>query len=184
MINHGTSRLSPEYVLLGFVYQNPNHGYELHKRMEAEFENIWHASQSQTYNILNRLEVHGYIMATQVEQDKLPPRKLLHITDAGKERFEEWIDTPTKPSVHAIRVEFISRLYFMQLYYPQKVLQMTHTQVEVVADGLIEQEENLRDLADEQIFNRLALELRIKLLSSLIAWLKKCGEAFSKERSR
>jgi hypothetical protein len=48
----------------------------------------------------------------------------------------------------------------------------------------IEQEENLRDLADEQIFNRLALELRIKLLSSLIAWLKKCGEAFSKERSR
>ena len=132
--------------------------------MEAEFENIWHASQSQTYNILKRLEAQGYIIATQVEQDKLPPRQLLHITDAGKERFEEWLDTPTKPSVHAIRVEFITRLYFMQLYYPQKVPLMIQTQIEVVANGLVQQEENLRDLPDDQMFNRLALELRIKLL--------------------
>jgi DNA-binding PadR family transcriptional regulator len=178
MINHGTSRLSPEYVLLGFVYQNPNYGYVLHKRMETEFENIWHASQSQTYNILNRLEAQGYIFATQVKQDKLPPRNLLHITGAGKERFEDWLDTPTKPSVHAIRVEFISRLYFMQIYYPQKVLKMINSQVDVVAEGLSQQEENLRNLPDNQRFNRLALELRIKLLRSLISWLKESYEAF------
>jgi DNA-binding PadR family transcriptional regulator len=174
IIYHGTSRLSPEYALLGFLYQIPSHGYELHKRMEAEFENIWHASQSQTYNILNRLESQGYIKATQIEQEKLPTRKFLHITDAGRERFEDWLDTPTKPSVHAIRVEFITRLYFMQLYYPQKVTPLIRAQIEAVTDGLVQQEKNLRELPDDQMFNRLALELRIKLLHSLISWLKEC----------
>ncbi len=183
MIDKRTSRLSPEYVLLGFLYRDSNHGYDLHKRMESEFENIWHASQSQTYNILNRLEAQGYIIATPVEQEKLPPRQFLHITGAGKRRFEEWLDNPTKSSVHAIRVEFISRLYFMQLYYPQKVLQMIHTQVDVVANGLIQQEENLRDLPDTQMFNRLALELRIKLLHSVISWLKECYAAFEPGQS-
>lgn len=152
--------------------------------MEAEFKNIWHASQSQTYNILTRLEAQGFIRATQVEQDKLPPRQLLFINDAGKKRFEDWLDTPNKPSVHSIRVEFITRLYFMQHYYPQKVPQMIRTQIGVVSDGLIHQEEVLHQLQDDQIFNRLALELRIKLLDSLVAWLMECGETFTKERSR
>jgi DNA-binding PadR family transcriptional regulator len=146
--------------------------------MEAEFKNIWHSSQSQTYNILSRLESQGYITSTQVEQEKLPPRQLLFITDVGKQRFEEWLDNPTKPSVHAIRVEFISRLYFMQLYSPQKVPPMIRKQVEVVVDGLNEQEENLSDLSDNLTFNRLALELRIKLLHSVISWLKECGAAY------
>jgi DNA-binding PadR family transcriptional regulator len=179
MIDRGSSRLSPEYVLLGFLYQTPNHGYDLHKRVEAEFENIWHTSQSQTYNILKRLESQGFIMAKQVVQDKLPPRHLLYITAAGKKRFEDWLDTPTKPSVHAIRVEFISRLYFTQLYYPRKVLQMFHTQAEVVTVGLNQQKENLKDLPDDQIFNRLALELRIKLLYSVISWLKEYDQAIT-----
>jgi DNA-binding PadR family transcriptional regulator len=145
--------------------------------METEFENIWHGSQSQTYNILNRLEAQGYINPTEVEQEKLPPRQLLYITEAGIQRFEAWLDKPTKPSVHAIRVEFISRLYFMQLYYPQKVPQMIKTQADVVADGLNRLEENLRNLPANQAFNRLALELRIKLLISVIDWLNDCGEA-------
>jgi DNA-binding PadR family transcriptional regulator len=177
MSDHGTSRLSPEYVLLGFLYRNPNHGYMLHKLMEAEFENIWHASQSQTYNILKRLETLGYIKATLIKQEKLPPRQLLSITEAGKLRFEDWLDRPTKPSVHAIRVEFTSRLYFMRLYHPQKVLHMIALQVEVVTNGLYQQEQNLKDLPDNQTFNQLALELRIKLLQSVISWLKECSHS-------
>jgi DNA-binding PadR family transcriptional regulator len=183
MINHGTSRLSPEYVLLGFLYQNPNHGYELHKQMEGEFENIWHASQSQTYNILKRLATQGYIYSTPVEQEKLPPRQLLYINEVGKKRFEDWLDTPTKPSVHAIRVEFISRLYFMQLYFPQKVPQIIRTQIDVVTEGLVQQKESLQGLPEDKSFNRLALELRIKLLHSVIEWLKNCDAAFETRES-
>jgi len=34
--------LSPEYVLLGFLNQQPAHGYELHQRIEAQLGQIWH----------------------------------------------------------------------------------------------------------------------------------------------
>jgi DNA-binding PadR family transcriptional regulator len=162
-------------VLLGFLYQNPNHGYNLHKRMETVFENIWHGSQSQTYNILKRLEGQGYISLTELEQEKLPTKQLLHITETGKQRFETWLNCPTKPSVHAIRVEFISRLYFMQLYYPLKVPQMIRAQAVIVDEGLDRLEETRRNLPANQSFNRLALELRIRLLISVIDWLNDCG---------
>jgi DNA-binding PadR family transcriptional regulator len=183
MKNRVNSRLSPEYVLLGFLYRLPCHGYELHQRLLEVFGNIWHASQSQTYNILKRLEAQGFITSTIIEQEKLPPRQLLQITESGSERFITWLNNPTKSSVHAIRVEFVTRLYFMHQYYPQKTHEMIRVQVEVVNAGLIQLHENLTNIPDGQIFDRLALELRINLLKSVISWLNECLEAFSSEKS-
>jgi DNA-binding PadR family transcriptional regulator len=163
---------------LGFLYKGPSHGYELHKRLQDDFGNIWHASQSQTYNILKRLEAQGYITSTFVEQEKLPTQQQLHITDSGIERFESWLNHPTKSSVHAIRVEFITRLYFVQQYYPQNIPEMILIQKDVVNAGLIQLQESLVNLPGNQTFNRLALELRIKLLNSVISWLDECYEAY------
>src|SRR4030065_1449857 len=87
-MNHrSNSRLSPEYVLLGFLHASPSHGYELHRQLSREFGNIWHASQSQTYSILKRLEAQGYVSSTNVEQSKLPARQLLQSTIPGRTRF-------------------------------------------------------------------------------------------------
>jgi DNA-binding PadR family transcriptional regulator len=183
MKNRVNSRVSPEYVLMGFLYTHPSHGYELHKRLLDEFGNIWHASQSQIYNILKRLETQGYITSTFVEQEKLPRRQLLQITDMGLGRFESWLNQPTRSSVHAIRVEFITRLYFMQLYYPQNTPEMIRVQLDVVKEGLNQLQENLADFPESQTFNRLALELRIKLLGSVITWLNGCREAFDSKGS-
>jgi hypothetical protein len=118
-----------------------------------------------------------------VEQVKLPPRQLLQITESGITRFETWLKNPTKSSVHAIRVEFVTRLYFIQLYYPQKTQEMIRVQIDMVNAGLSELQEDLANLPDSQIFNRLALELRIKLLNSVISWLNECIETFAKMKS-
>jgi DNA-binding PadR family transcriptional regulator len=183
MNNRSNRRLSPEYALLGFLYKLPSHGYELHQRLQAEFGNIWHASQSQIYNIIRRLEVQGYIISNFVEQKRLPPRQLLHITVSGITRFETWLKNPTVSSVHAIRVEFVTRLYFMQLYFPQKTPDMIRVQIDTVNAGLNELHKDLANLPDNQTVNRLALELRIKLLSSVISWLNECKEAFMIKKS-
>lgn len=175
--NHN-HRLSPEYVLLGFLYQHPGHGYELHRRLLEEFGFIWHVSQSQTYNILKRLEDQGHITSTTVEQEKLPPRQLLLLTDTGYHRFNTWLDTPTSCSVHAIRVEFITRLYFIHKYYPQKILETIRIQSQEVQIGLVQLDEICFNLPEDQAFNRLALDLRIKLLSSIISWLDECWKTF------
>ena len=170
----GNNRLSPEYVLLGFLYRSPCHGYELHQRLMNEFGNIWHASQSQTYNILKRLEAQGIVQATFIEQVKLPSRQQLRLTPLGAERFEAWLAQPTKPSVHALRVEFITRLYFTRQYYPERIKPMVDDQMEVVKAGLAELDEQLAKISDPLSVEWLAVQLRQELLSSVVRWLDKC----------
>jgi PadR family transcriptional regulator AphA len=168
------SNRSPEYALLGFLYEQPYHGYELHQRLTAELGSIWHASQSQTYNILKRLERQGFIQATTVEQEKLPPRQVLHITPTGKRRFKTWLRTPTGSTVRAIRVDFITRLYFARHLGKEEVQAMLETQAAAVQDDLRQLESILADMPNERLYNRLGLELRIHQLNSILSWLMEC----------
>lgn len=172
----GTRRLSPEYALLGFLYQATSHGYELHQRLVKELGSIWHIRQSQTYNILKRLEVQGYIHSTIVDQEKLPPRQLLKLTEVGARHFTDWLNRPTKASVHAIRVEFITRLYFIEQYSPELTQELIQEQAEEVKTGIMQTRQQLAELAEYQVFNRLALELRLELLNSVTRWLDGCNK--------
>ncbi len=146
-----------------------------------QFNNIWHASQSQTYNILNRLEAQGYIESKVVEQEKLPPRQRLQLSALGKARFETWLAQPTNPSVHAIRVEFITRLYFTRLYYPERVYEMIQAQTRTVQGGIDQLHQQLDCIEQAQTFNHLALELRLELLESVVSWLAHCQEELEAE---
>ncbi len=65
--------LSPEFALLGLLSQGPAHGYELHQKLTTELGQVWHLSQSQIYNILNRLEGKDYIRGMLQEQKNFQP---------------------------------------------------------------------------------------------------------------
>jgi PadR family transcriptional regulator AphA len=166
--------LSPEYALLGFLAEHPNHGYELHQRLASELGHVWHISQSQVYNILKRLESHGDISGSLQEQEKLPSRMLYELTATGRRRFDAWLDTPAGCSVRAIRVEFITRLYFARRRGDSKADALIDSQVAEVNRGLGRLRGMLEDLPSEQVFNRLGLELRINQLSSILEWLERC----------
>src|SRR5512143_1910165 len=101
---------SPEFALLGFLYIQPGHGYELHQRLARELGYIWSVSQSETYNTLKRLEAQGFVKSRIVRQEKLPSRNLLSLTRRGRARFEAWLKTPGANSVRTIRLEFTTRL--------------------------------------------------------------------------
>lgn len=169
---------SPEYALLGFLYAKPSHGYDLHRLLIAELGETWHVSQSQTYNILKRLETQGYISSTTVEQEKLPAIQYLKITTAGRRRFEAWLETPTGSSVRDIRLEFITRLYFAQKLDPERIPPMLEAQTSMVQNALARLEASRAALPDGQLFNRLSLQLRIQQLRSVVDWLDKCRKAF------
>ncbi len=166
--------LSPEYALLGFLAERPSYGYELHQRLAGELGHVWHASQSQVYNILKRLEARGDIAGWVQAQEKLPSRMLYELTPAGRARFEAWLNTPTGCSVRAIRVEFITRLYFAIRKGNAQVDALIDCQAAEVSRGLARLQEMLEGLPPAQVFNRLGLELRIHQLSAILAWLEKC----------
>jgi DNA-binding PadR family transcriptional regulator len=176
--SHHNNVRSPEYALLGFLYGKPSHGYNLHQQLLSEFGYIWHVSQSQTYNILKRLEAQGYILSTTQEQEKHPPRQLLQLTVSGRRRFEDWLHTPSGSSVRAIRVEFITRLYFYQRYFPGGIPNLLEAQSVEIKSTLTRLETRRKSLPSEETFNRLSLELRIRELRAVRLWLNICLKAF------
>jgi PadR family transcriptional regulator AphA len=163
--------LSPEYALLGLLRLKATHGYELHQRLAADLGTVWHISQSQVYNILNRLETNGYVTATMKKQAHLPDRRLFRLTAAGRRRFDAWFHAPASSSVKAIRVEFMTRLYFARHLCPENVPDIIETQAAEVRAGLERLEASLPDYPAEQIFNRLSLQFRLRQLQSLLGWL-------------
>jgi DNA-binding PadR family transcriptional regulator len=176
-----TSSLSPEYALLGLLYQRPAHGYELHQRLVTDLGQIWHISLSQAYNILNRLEAHGFITGNLLEQEKLPSRRQFRLTDPGRERFEAWLQAPTGCSVRAIRVEFTTRLYFANMIAKERAFSLIKSQIAETQGGIERLQKDLTSTPEDQTFNRLGLELRIKQLGSIIDWLSTCKRAIGIE---
>jgi DNA-binding PadR family transcriptional regulator len=116
---HHIGPLSPEMALLGLLYQEPGHGYDLHRKVINDLGQVWHLSQSQAYSILKRLETRGDISVQEIPQEKLPYRQLLHMTEQGRTNFLRWLETPTGGSTRAIRMEFLTRLYFLNAYFPE-----------------------------------------------------------------
>lgn len=170
-----TASRSPEFALLGFLAAGPpTHGYDLHRRLTDELGQVWHASQSQTYNILARLEARGLVCSTVVEQARLPARRLLELTPAGRAQFDAWLAAPTGASIRAIRVDFITRLYFATLLHPEMAPGMVQAEMKAAHAVLHDLQTGLAAVPAGQRFNRLALELRIRQLSAVIDWLANC----------
>jgi DNA-binding PadR family transcriptional regulator len=169
-IERHSGNLSPEFALLGFLIAGPSHGYDLHQRFTAQLGHVWHVSQSQAYSILKRLENRGDINAQLIEQDKLPARQMLQITAQGRRRFSEWLDD-ISANARAIRLEFLTRLYFAKIYKPETVTRIYERQCAEI-ESAIERLESLQaHLPPEQEFNRLSLDLRWRQMKLIQEWM-------------
>jgi DNA-binding PadR family transcriptional regulator len=178
---HHIGTLSPEMALLGLLYDAPGHGYDLHRKVVADLGQVWHLSQSQAYSILKRLESQRDISVEEIPQDKLPSRQLFCMTEQGRKRFLDWLDAPSGGSTRAIRMEFVTRLYFLHLYMPDK-LPFTFEQQKMEARYHIQRLEKMRaDLPPEQIYNRMSLDMRLKQLRLVLEWLDECWAYFQDE---
>ena len=175
---HNTGNLSPEFALMGFLIEKPSHGYDLHQRLTTELGQVWHLSQSQAYAILKRLETRGDISARMVAQEKLPARQMLHITASGRKRFFAWLETEISTTARSVRLEFLTRLYFANLYRPEIISQIYQSQLSEI-DSKIEQLETLIEhLPPEQTYNRLSLDLRLQQMKLIENWMAEIRTQF------
>lgn len=176
---HHIGTLSPEMALLGLLYKTPGHGYDLHRRVNTDLGQVWHLSQSQAYAILKRLEARGDISAEEVPQEKLPPRQLLMITGQGRKRFLDWLDATSGGSTRAIRLEFVTRLYFLQMYMPEKIPAAFERQSQAAADYIHRLNKTFSELPEDQVYNRMSVKLRLKQMHLILEWLQDYRALFS-----
>jgi DNA-binding PadR family transcriptional regulator len=104
------SALPLEQALLGFLMQEPAHGYALHQRAEQDLGEIWYIGMSNVYGTLKALEETGQV-EWSYEEGSYPPRKVYHITAEGRDNFMAWVREPV-PAVRDMRVELLAKLYF------------------------------------------------------------------------
>jgi DNA-binding PadR family transcriptional regulator len=175
---HHSGNISPEFALLGFLIAGPDHGYDLHQRFVTELGHVWHISQSQAYTILKRLENRGDISAHLVEQDKLPDRQMLRITSQGRRRFMDWLEKGSASNARAIRLEFLTRLYFSKLYTPENTAQIFAAQSAEIKNNIERLENMLAHLPPGQTYNWLSLDLRLRQLKLIQEWMAEIKTQF------
>jgi len=175
---HHIGTLSPEMALLGLLYGEAGHGYDLHRKVNVDLGQVWHLSQSQAYATLKRLEAQGDISSEEILQEKLPPRQLLRMTEQGRQRFLAWLDIPSGGSTRAIRMEFVTRLYFLNLYFPEKLAQAFDQQRTEAETHIARLKKICDELPIEQIYNRMSLKMRVAQLKIVLEWLDECQEFF------
>ncbi len=175
------SNLSPEFALLGLLAEGPSHGYDLHQRLGMDLGHVWHLSQSQAYAILKRLEARGDVRSHTVEQEKLPARQKLQLTAQGRRRFQEWLDGTAASNARSIRLEFLTRLYFVQKRQPEKTADIYTAQRDQVQTSLQRLTDLLAHLPPEQEYNRLSLDLRLRQMRLICNWLDEIQTQFQIE---
>jgi len=162
--------VSPENLILGLLCIQPAHGYDLHQQITTHLSLIWHLSISQVYGTLDRLHARGWISGDTPPEH--PRRTVYSLTAAGRQQAEAWLAAPTRAAVQAVRLEFPSRLYILQQIHPDSITPAITAQAAEVHKAL----HSLRSLENRlpagQIYNHLALQIRLQQLEALLVWLE------------
>ncbi len=158
-----------EYALLGSLMSGPRHGYEILQLLETDLGPAWRVSTSQLYALLKRLEKEGLLNSSVETQDTRPSKRVFAVTPAGKERFLEWLKSPTD---HArdLRIEFLAKLYFFQQLGLHGGTEMVKSQTAIL-EGLQGRLFEKRE-AEEDRYKRLVYGFRISTLKGWLEWLK------------
>lgn len=177
-----------EYALLGLLWDAPRHGYELHRAFAADQElgTVCRLEQSQLYAFLKKLEHLGYLEGYLEPQEGRPPRRVLRITDTGRQVFRRWIEAPV-PRPREVRLQFLLKLYFARQFGHDLVLHLITRQIEA-CQTFLKQIDKGRQPASAgpapdkkqpmpfQDFRFTVHQARIRQIEATIGWLVELRE--------
>jgi len=171
--------VSPENVILGLLYQQPAHGYDLRRRLNQDLGQVWHLPLNQIYNTLNRLEARGLVSSSAEPSLSGPSRRRFQLNEPGRQQFRVWLHSVTPCNIRAIRVEFTSRLYFAVDISQDLARTLLDEQLNALLAFQSQLQARLAALAPEFTPNRMALMLRVQTMAALLDWMREYQAALA-----
>jgi PadR family transcriptional regulator, regulatory protein AphA len=166
--------MSLRHALLGMLAVRPGTGYELAQRFDTSMSNAWHASHSQIYPELARLQEAGMV---EVVGEGARRSRTYAVTEGGREELRDWM-LNTEPN-RAQRNETTVRWFLLELLDPadrrvalERELQGTigyHAKLVAAA-------EEMDGLDDPHPFRPL-VDLAVRTTSVMVEWLTERLEA-------
>ncbi len=168
-----------EFALLGFLRQEPLHGYEIYQRLSASdgLWLVWRIKQSRLYAMLDRLEEAGHIQSTLSPQENRPARKILHLTPLGEQTYFEWVQSPVSHG-RELRLEFLAKLYFALQEGDRCVAKLVRRQTERCRQWLAAERAEQAQTVKRSAYTALVHRFRAGQRRAMLEWLADC-EQFS-----
>jgi len=164
--------LSIELALLGYVRSHAMHGYEIYQKLlnPGGLGDVWRIKQPLLYAYLKRLEAEGLLRATVELQPDRPPRRLLAVTPAGEEAFQQWL---VRPVAHGreLRLEFLAKLYFARCEDDAVALSLLDAQLQQIDEWIERLCTHRRTLPAEAVYERLVTDYRWGQVRAALDWL-------------
>ncbi|MBU0935817.1 MAG: PadR family transcriptional regulator, partial [Spirochaetes bacterium] len=154
----------PEYLVLGLLKPGPDHGYRLYQTFERHLGTVWHLSQPQFYATLKRLAAKGWI--AESPRAETSGRQNYALTEAGEQRFMQWLASDCVSSARVIRLEFISRLFFADFLGAPPSGQLVRSQIIAVQNEIIKHHGLLSRLPPSDKYNAMSLDFRLSQLTA------------------
>jgi PadR family transcriptional regulator, regulatory protein AphA len=169
--------LTIEHALLGFLRQQPQHGYAMYRQLldpAGLGPPGWRLKRSQLYALLNRLEETGYVTATPEPQEGRPPRKVFQLTRAGEAAFVEWVESPVARGA-SLRLEFLVKLYFARREGAEVAASLLAAQRRLCRAWLAnEQAQAEEERQNGRTYGFLVHRFRQGQIEAMLAWLDVC----------
>jgi DNA-binding PadR family transcriptional regulator len=168
---HGIRGFPVEFAVLGFLLEEPRHGYALRSRIEDGLGPLWRIASSQLYKVLQRLEAQGWVRRAISPPVSGPPRSVYSATDVGAQAFHRWITEPVR-AMRNVRVEFVAKLYFARLLELDSVSELIDRQLDAVEQMHRHLLADDRDTSDDVGLNAAWLSFQQSTLSHFAQWLR------------
>jgi DNA-binding PadR family transcriptional regulator len=87
-----------QHAVLAALLDGSASGYELAKWFDAAVAHYWHATATQIYQELSRLEREGYVSGVEVTQRDRPNKRVMTITDKGLAELDRFAAETSRPT--------------------------------------------------------------------------------------
>ena len=169
--------MSLRFALLGLTAALPSTGYELTRLFDASLAHAWHASHSQIYPELRKLEEEGLV---EVVSEGARGSRTFAATDAGREALRVWL-VEGMPS-RKVRDEGALRLFLTSLLEPADRKAVLERELAVVEEhvrtlrALAERSDELAK-QDRPTGFRPMIDLGLRITPVTAEWLRDQIEA-------
>ncbi|WP_433874898.1 PadR family transcriptional regulator [Sinomonas atrocyanea] len=120
-----------DVILLGLLAGGDRTGYDVWKWLEARGPQVgYSAKTSQIYRQLGKFVEWDWAKQILDPRDSGPDAKLYRITEEGRRKLEEWVDSPYVPSRRPLDPDFQVRLRFAGSRSPEKALELVRIELE------------------------------------------------------